>query len=120
VSTIKANYPYTDRSDRVVEIGKPHRGGETKHIYVSVTEEVDGVDAYEDRYSHAVAHLSYDRARELAYAILAEIGDTGSIAPVPGATYGEFSPPKPDLPDVGDLPLDYALDVVQRFTQAAR
>jgi hypothetical protein len=100
-ATIHADYPYVANDKRHVEIGKPHRGEETKHVYVSV-QQYDG-----DHYGqHAVAHLSFNRARELAHALLAEIGESVGTTVVHNHASG-------DLPEVGDLPLDYAQSVVE-------
>lgn len=109
---IEADYPYSYDSRRHVQVGKPHQGEVTKHIYVSTT----STDSGGYYYASTVAHLSFDRARELAHAILAEIGDDCTAEP---SAVTHVHNVTVNLPEVGDLPLDYVLAVVQRLSAYA-
>lgn len=103
MTTITADFPYHS-GGRKVQVGRPVDKG---YAYVSVTEDdrADGGD-----HVHAVAHLSFERAREVAHALLAEIGEpVDKTTPLPSF-----------LPDPADLPLDYALAVTEAVLRATR
>jgi hypothetical protein len=96
-ATIKADYPYGYETDRDVCVGTTYSDG--TYLYVQV------VQSGEDEFTCATAHMTRDRAREVAYALLAEIGE-----PVP-VVNNVVIQQNANLPEVDDLPLDYALRV---------